>query len=445
MKLTIIGTGYVGLVTGACFANAGHTVTCLDINKKKINNLKKGIMPIYENNLETLVLSNYKRKRIDFTHKKDEAINFADIIFIAVDTPPKNDGTPDMSQVKQVVIDIAQYMTSEKIIVQKSTVPVGTSDFISTLIKKTHKKLKKKDIPFYIVSNPEFLKEGSAIEDFIKPDRIIIGLNDDKHKPIFNEIYAPFNRKSTKIQYMDIRSAELTKYASNALLATKISFINELANIADGLGVDIEKVRQGIGADKRIGYDFLYPGCGYGGSCLPKDINALINSATNIDHKPILLSSVNKVNNSQKLYICKKVKQYFKDDLKGKVIAVWGLAFKPNTDDIRFAPSIDIINYLLKNKCKVKAYDPIASLKKNDIYMHKDYSETSSSKKAVLNSDALVICTEWKEFWGIDLKELKKIAKSLIIFDGRNIYDLDKIKKEKVIYYGIGRSVTSFN
>ena len=442
MKLTIIGTGYVGLVTGVCLANSGHHVTCLDIDKKKINNLNKGIMPIYENNLKSLVETNFKKNRIKFTHNISQAINYSNIIFIAVDTPPKKNGQPNMNQISKVAQDIATFMTSEKIIVQKSTVPVGTSDFIIDIIEKTFKKIKKNPIKFSIASNPEFLKEGTAIDDFMKPDRIIIGTNNFEHKAIFDEIYSPFNRKSTKIQYMDIRSAELTKYAANAILATKISFINELSNIADKLDVDIENIRKGIGADKRIGYDFLYPGCGYGGSCLPKDINALISSSKDVQHNPLLLTSVDKVNAKQKLYLCDKIKKHFKNKLSGKKIGIWGLAFKPNTDDVRFAPSIDIVKYLLSKGCVIKAYDPIASLSKLNIISHRNYKEVRTFDKAIRKSDALVICTEWKEFWGIELSLIKKLLNTPVIFDGRNIYDLEKIKENHITYYGIGRKKT---
>ena len=306
----------------------------------------------------------------------------------------------------------------------------------------TFKKIKKNPIEFSIASNPEFLKEGTAIDDFMKPDRIIIGTNNFEHKAIFDEIYAPFNRKSTKIQYMDIRSAELTKYAANAILATKISFINELSNIADKLDVDIENIRNGIGADKRIGYDFLYPGCGYGGSCLPKDINALISSSKDAQHNPLLLTSVDKVNAKQKLYLCDKIKKHFKNKLSGKKIGIWGLAFKPNTDDVRFAPSIDIVKYLLSKGCIIKAYDPIASLSKLSIISHRNYKEVSTFDKAIRKSDALVICTEWKEFWGIELSLIRKLLNTPVIFDGRNIYDLEKIKENHITYYGIGRKKT---
>ena len=310
MKISIIGTGYVGLVTGACFAEIGHDVICLDNNKKKINNLKKGILPIYENNLERIVMFNLKEKRLNFTTSIKDSMKFSNIVFIAVDTPQKKNGEADLASIKNVCVDIAKYIEPGTILVQKSTVPVGTSEYIKKTINKNLSK-SRKSTPFSIVSNPEFLKEGTAVDDFMKPDRIIIGLDDNSLKDLFKNIYLPLDRKFNKIQFMDVKSAELTKYASNAMLATKISFINELANIADCLGVDIENVRKGMGADKRIGYEFLYPGCGYGGSCFPKDINALIYSAEKKLYKPNLLKAVEKLNNDQKVSLISKNFQIF--------------------------------------------------------------------------------------------------------------------------------------
>ena len=440
MKLTIIGVGYVGLVTGACFSDVGHNVSCLDINKKKINNLNKGILPIYENGLEKLVAKNTKVKRLSFTSIYSEAINHSDIIFLAVDTPSKSDGSADLTSIKKACISIAENMTSNKIIVEKSTVPVGTSDVILNIITKKLKALKK-DLSVEIASNPEFLKEGSAIEDFTRPDRIIIGTNNGHIRKIFDNIYKPFNRKSNKIQYMDIKSAEFTKYAANSMLATKISFINDLSIIADKLDVDIENIRLGIGSDKRIGYEFLYPGCGYGGSCFPKDVNALIGTAKKYSHNSSLLKAVNNTNDKQKIYLFSKMKKFFKNNFKGKKIGVWGLAFKPNTNDIRYAPSIEMIKLVLKNHASVIAYDPIASLKElPEIYNNSRYKETNSYTKALKNVDALLICTEWKEFWSIDTSIFLKLMKTPVIFDGRNIYPLDKFKDTSIKYHGIGRN-----
>ena len=438
MKITIIGTGYVGLVTGACFADAGHTVTCLDNNKLKIENLKQGIMPIYEKKLKNLIESNYREKRLFFTTSYKDALKSSKIVFIAVDTPPKKNGQANLSSIKNVCIELSKYIKAGLIIVEKSTVPVGTSDYIKKTIKSNLAK-SKRNLKFHVVSNPEFLKEGTAIDDFIKPDRIIIGLEDLSLKEIFENLYRPFNRRYEKIHFMDIKSAELTKYAANAMLATKISFINELSNIADKVNADIDFVRKGIGADKRIGYEFLYPGCGYGGSCLPKDVDALINIALTNKYNPDLLSSVAKVNQRQKIAMYKKVKQFFKDKLKGKKISIWGLSFKPNTDDTRSAPSIDTIKSLIKDGAIINAYDPVASLKKDFSKFKKNYSESSNAMDTIKKADALLIFTEWKEFWSIDLNIFKKLMKQPVIFDGRNIYTPKIMKKYKIKYFSFGR------
>ncbi len=438
MKITIIGTGYVGLVTGACFADAGHTVTCLDNNKLKIENLKQGIMPIYEKKLKNLIESNYREKRLFFTTSYKDALKSSKIVFIAVDTPPKKNGQANLSSIKNVCIELSKYIKTGLIIVEKSTVPVGTSDYIKKTIKSNLAK-SKRNLKFHVVSNPEFLKEGTAIDDFIKPDRIIIGLEDLSLKEIFENLYRPFNRRYEKIHFMDIKSAELTKYAANAMLATKISFINELSNIADKVNADIDFVRKGIGADKRIGYEFLYPGCGYGGSCLPKDVDALINIALTNKYNPDLLSSVAKVNQRQKIAMYKKVKQFFKDKLKGKKISIWGLSFKPNTDDTRSAPSIDTIKSLIKDGAIINAYDPVASLKKDFSKFKKNYSESSNAMDTIKKADALLIFTEWKEFWSIDLNIFKKLMKQPVIFDGRNIYTPKIMKKYKIKYFSFGR------
>jgi UDPglucose 6-dehydrogenase len=437
MKITIIGSGYVGLVTGACFSEVGHDVVCLDNDLKKIKKLKNGNIPIYEPKLESMIISNVKKKNLHFTTSYKNAVAHADVIFIAVDTPSKKNGDADLSAVKNVSVSIAENMYSHKIIVQKSTSPVGTYDFIRKNIKNSLKKNNKK-ITFDLASNPEFLKEGSAINDFMRPDRIIIGIENNGLIKIFDQIYKAFNRKSYKIQYMDIKSAELTKYAANAMLATKISFINELANIADMVGANIDKVRNGIGADKRIGYEFLYPGCGYGGSCFPKDIKALNHIAEKHDYKAKLLDAVDQVNEYQKDILFKKIKSYYGSNLKGMTIAVWGIAFKPDTDDIRYAPSINLIKKLVRAGVTIKAYDPIATLKENYKFNPNMYKECNNALNAIKNSDALVICTEWKEFWSIDPLKFKKLLKSPVIFDGRNIYSSDVMKKQGITYIGIG-------
>lgn len=438
MNITIIGCGYVGLVSGTCLSDIGHNVMCLDIDKNKIKNLQKGVMPIYEDGLDKMVTLNVKKKRLTFTSSYKQAISHSNVIFLCVDTPSKKNGMADLSSIKNTCISISEYMDSDKIIVEKSSVPVGTSDLIRNIISKSLKRFNK-DYDFNIVSNPEFLKEGSAIIDFIKPDRIIIGIDDIKLKPIFDEIYLPFNRKFDKIQYMDVKSAELTKYAANAMLATKISFINEIANIADKVGVDIEYVRKGIGADKRIGTEFLYPGCGYGGSCFPKDIKALISTSKENNYDAKLLKSVDDINNAQKEILSQKISSHFKNQLSGKKFAVWGLAFKPNTDDIRYAPSINIINFLLSKKATVKAYDPIASI--NNFVNSKlgSYIEVNSAQSALKEADALVICTEWKEFWSVGNEIFLNYMNKPVIFDGRNIFSPKKMESANIVYYGIGR------
>tara|TARA_B100000029_G_scaffold513995_1_gene615256 strand:+ start:5133 stop:6461 length:1329 start_codon:yes stop_codon:yes gene_type:complete len=436
MKITVIGIGYVGLVTGTCLSEIGHDVICLDIDKKKINKLKKGILPIYEKSLKELVKSNIRKKRLKFTNSYKLAIEHSNIIFLAVDTPQDRNGDTNLTSIKESCISISKYMNNHKIIIEKSTVPVGTNIVIKNLIENNLKKLNK-NITFSIVSNPEFLKEGNAVEDFMKPDRIIIGLDNNKLKTIFEEIYSPFNRKLNKIQYMDINSAELTKYASNAMLATKISFINQLSIIADKYGVDIEKVRKGMGADKRIGTEFLYPGCGYGGSCFPKDINSLIHTAKKKSYNATLLKAVHNINEDQKNYLFLKIKKYFKNKIKNKTFAVWGLSFKPNTDDVRNAPSITLVNAILKHGGKVKAYDPVATILTN--IKNKNYSEHKSAIKVLKNSDALIICTEWKEFWSVDLDIFIKNLNNPLIFDGRNIYNPKKMKNHNISYFAIGR------
>ncbi|MBT3549234.1 MAG: UDP-glucose/GDP-mannose dehydrogenase family protein [Gammaproteobacteria bacterium] len=439
MKITIIGCGYVGLVTGACMSDIGHDVLCLDIDAAKIKKLNKGVIPIYEKGLDSIVSFNLKKKRLNFTTSYKKAVTHSDIIFIAVDTPSKKNGDADLSSIVKTSQSISQHMSRDKIIIEKSTVPVGTSDYIQTIIMKGLK-LRNKKLNISMVSNPEFLKEGSAVDDFMKPDRIIIGLDNQELQHIFNEMYLPFNRKYNKIHYMDVKSAELTKYAANAMLATKISFINEIAILSDKLGVDIESIRKGIGADKRIGKEFLYPGCGYGGSCFPKDVKALISTAKKISVETSLLKSVHQVNDAQKQYLVEKVKHIFKNKIKGKKFAIWGLAFKPNTDDVRDAPSITIIKSLLNGGAHVIAYDPIASLA--EIINSSRYNEVSTAISALHDVDALIICTEWKEFWSINTDIFIDNMKKPIIFDGRNIFSPEKMMRNSIEYYGVGRGLS---
>ncbi len=438
MKIVIVGTGYVGLVSGACFSDIGHDVLCLDKDKNKIAKLKKGIIPIYEPGLERIVKFNLKEKRLNFTTSWKEVFNFTNIIFIAVDTPQKSNGSADLSSIKEVCKEISKHLLPNSILIQKSTVPVGTSDVVKNLIIKNLPK-SKKNINFSMVSNPEFLKEGSAVNDFMKPDRIIIGLENDDLIDTFKSLYLPLDRKFNKIHFMNIKSSELTKYAANAMLATKISFINELANIADLLRVDIEDIRKGMGADKRIGYEFLYPGCGYGGSCFPKDVNALIHTAKSKSYHPYLLSAVEKINNKQKLIICRKIMKHFKNNIRKLKFAIWGLSFKPQTNDTRFAPSIEIVNFLLSKGAFVRAYDPISSIKDAVNSNIKNYREVKTSKEAINNADALIICTEWKEFWSVDPMSFIEKMNKPVIFDGRNIYSPNSMMRNDISYYAIGR------
>ena len=438
MNITIIGTGYVGLVTGLCFASVGHDVVCLDNDKKKVKLLNAGKPTIYENNVSEYLEKNLKRKRIQFTSSYIKAINHSNIVFIAVDTPPKKSGESDLTSLKKVCKSVSKVSQKDLIIIEKSTVPVGTHIIIKNIIEKeSNYKIKVK-----IVSNPEFLREGCAINDFIKPDRIVIGTDDLSLHDIFKEIYAPFNRKMDKIQFMDIKSAELTKYASNAMLATKISFINEIANIAEVIGANIDFVRKGIGADSRIGHEFLYPGCGYGGSCFPKDLKSLIHTSKKKSYKPELLQSVEDLNKRQKILPYIKIRKYYKNDLKNKKIAVWGLSFKPNTDDTRFAPSIDIIEKLLSSGAFVSAYDPVASLLSLFNRYKKRYRESKTSLSAIHKADALIICTEWKEFWSIHPNEFKTRMISPVIFDGRNIYNDKIMSNAEIIYFPIGKKLS---
>jgi UDPglucose 6-dehydrogenase len=440
-KIIVIGTGYVGLVTGTCFAEMGNEVICVDIDSKKIENLKKGIIPIFEPGLEQLVLSNYQSKNLDFTTNLSEFIDDAKIIFIAVGTPMGDDGSADLQYVIAVAEQIGQLMTKPLIIVDKSTVPVGTADKVKETIAKELQKRNSK-INFSIVSNPEFLKEGDAIIDFMKPDRVVIGADNQEAMDVMHQLYAPFIQNDSQFISMDLRSAEMTKYAANAMLATKISFMNEIANICELVGADVNHVKNGIGSDKRIGYSFINPGCGYGGSCFPKDVQALNKIALENDYTPTLIQAVETVNNNQKLVIANKVITRFGYDLTGKTFAVWGLAFKPGTDDMREAPAIYVINELTKRGAKIKAYDPKAINEAKHHYLrgNKSVSYFENKYDILNNSDALILLTEWKEFRSPDFDLIKEKLNSSIIFDGRNQYGSFNLAEKGFEYYQIGKN-----
>jgi UDPglucose 6-dehydrogenase len=438
MNVTIFGTGYVGLVTGACFAESGNNVTCVDVDEKKIEGLKNGIIPIYEPGLEELVIQNHAAGRLHFTTDAKEGIDNGRFIFIAVGTPPNEDGSSDLKYVETVATTIGDHLTQPAIVVDKSTVPVGTADRVREIIRE-RLDARVVEVPFDVVSNPEFLKEGAAIDDFQRPDRIIIGAESDEAIEAMRQLYAPFNRNHNRIIVMDIRSAELTKYAANAMLATKISFMNEIANIAERVGANIENVRIGIGSDDRIGYNFIYAGIGYGGSCFPKDIRALVNTAQTNGYHPRLISSVEEVNQDQKQVMIGKVVDHFGEDLSGKTFALWGLAFKPKTDDMRDAPSREIVEGLWARGAKVQAYDPEAMDSARAIYGDReDLVLTESRDDALENADALIIATEWRQFRSPDWEKLRTTLREPVIFDGRNIFDPARVTREGFTYYGIG-------
>jgi UDPglucose 6-dehydrogenase len=439
MKISMVGTGYVGLVTGTCFAEMGNEVICVDIDEKKIEKLKNGIIPIYEPGLETMVKENYERGTLHFTTDIKEALEQTDVIFIAVGTPQGEDGSADLQYVLKVAEEIGRGMTHEMIVVDKSTVPVGTADKVKEVIQRELDK-RGVNIPFHVVSNPEFLKEGNAIEDFMKPDRVVIGADSEKAMDVMKELYAPFTHNHERFIAMDIRSAEMTKYAANAMLATKISFMNEIANICERVGADVNKVRVGIGSDRRIGYSFIYPGCGYGGSCFPKDVQALARIAEDVGYTPRIIKSVEAVNRAQKKVLAQKVIDRFGEDLHGKTFAVWGLAFKPETDDMREASAITIINELTKRGAKIKAYDPKAMDEAKHFYL-KDNSNVEYVKSkydALDDADAMLLVTEWKEFRSPDFAEMKQRMKQPVIFDGRNQYDAKRLAKKGFEYHQIG-------
>ena len=439
MRVSIIGTGYVGLVTGACMAQMGNSVFCVDVDRKKIDNLKRGVIPIYEPGLEPLVTENYKAGTLRFTTDIKEAIDNSELCCIAVGTPMGEDGSADLQHVLQAAGDIGKNMTHYMLIVNKSTVPVGTADKVRDVVRSELNK-RKVEIPFDVVSNPEFLKEGAAVEDFMRPDRVIVGVDNPKALEKIKELYMPFTRSHERFIAMDIKSAEMTKYAANAMLAAKISFMNEIANICERVGADVNKVRVGIGSDSRIGYSFIYPGCGYGGSCFPKDVRALERLATENKYTAKMLRAVQEINESQKLVLVHKVIKKFGEDLSGHVFAVWGLSFKPETDDTREASSIAIIRELTKHGAKIKAYDPRAMNVAKEYYL-KDLKnvEYADSKYAALSgADALLLVTEWKEFRSPDFDEMARRLKNKIIFDGRNQYSREKLNEIGFEYFQIG-------
>jgi len=440
MKITVFGTGYVGLVTGACLADVGHQVMCVDVDQAKIEGLKSGVIPMFEPGLEPMVKGNFAEGRLRFTTDAAEGVAFGELQFIAVGTPPDEDGSADLKYVLAVARTIAQHMTSRKVVIDKSTVPVGTADRVRAAMEGVLAE-RQVEVPFDVCSNPEFLKEGAAIQDFTQGARIVIGTDSEYVRGRMRECYAPYSRNHDKLVFMDVRSAELTKYAANAMLATKISFMNEMAQLAERLGADIEQVRLGIGSDPRIGFQFIYPGCGYGGSCFPKDVQALARTAAEIGYEAQLLEAVEAVNNRQKNILFQKLVKAFDGDLRGKTIAVWGLSFKPNTDDMREAPSRVLMESLWNAGAKVQAYDQEAMHETARIYGHRDDLRLVASRdETVEGADALVICTEWKQFRAVDFDWLKTQLRSPVLVDGRNMFNPQQVKAAGLMYYAVGRA-----
>lgn len=441
MKVTVFGIGYVGLVQAAVLADAGHDVVCVDVDEKKVEDLKLGIIPIYEPGLEPLVRENYAKGTLKFTTDAADGVKHGEVQFIAVGTPPDEDGSADLKYVLAVAETIATHMEKKQILVDKSTVPVGTAEKVAAKVAQVLKKRKREDLKFDVASNPEFLKEGSAVADCMRPDRIIIGTSCEETEEVLRELYAPFNRNREKIIVMDVRSAELTKYAANCMLATKISFMNEIANLAEKLGADVEMVRQGIGSDPRIGYHFIYPGAGYGGSCFPKDVQALIKAADNIDFDADVLKAVELRNAKQKQVLFDKIAQHFGNDLSGKTFALWGLSFKPNTDDMREAPSRVLMEALWKAGAKVQAYDPEAMDEAQRIYGDRDDLTLCGTKESCLKgAHALIIVTEWQNFRAPDFDLMKAQLREPVIFDGRNLYMPRRVQQRGFTYHSIGRA-----
>src|SRR5215207_6493929 len=435
MKITVVGTGYVGLVTGTCLAETGNHVCCVDIDERKVNKLRNGQITIYEPGLEKLFERNLKEERLSFTTDLKEGLDQAEIVFLALPTPPGEDGSADLKYVLGVARDIGELLTEYKIIIDKSTVPVGTAEKVHAAIARNY------NGEFDVVSNPEFLREGVAVEDFMKPDRIVIGTTSERAKALLIELYTPYVRQGNPIIFMDERSAELTKYAANAFLATKISFMNEIAQMCERLGADVDMVRRGIGSDDRIGKRFLFPGIGYGGSCFPKDVKALMKSAKEVNYDFKILNAVTTVNENQKVHLVNKIKRYF-GALKGKHFAIWGLAFKPNTDDIREAPALEIIGALLEEGASVTAFDPEAmSNVKNILGDRISYAETQYD--CLERADALIIATEWNEFRTPDFEKINTLMKDAVIFDGRNVFDVQTMEKKGFHYESIGRPLVN--
>lgn len=437
MKITIIGTGYVGLVTGACFAETGATVHCVDIDKEKIDKLNQGIVPIYEPGLDEMIDRNMKKKRLFFTTDISEALKESEAAFICVGTPSDKDGSADLRYVLSVARDIGKNLDHYMVVVTKSTVPIGTSEKVRAAVQEELDK-RGVNIEFDVASNPEFLKEGDAINDFMKPDRIVIGTDNPRAEEVLRRLYKPFLLNGHPILFMDIPSAEMTKYAANAMLATRISFMNELSRLCEKVGADINWVRKGIGSDPRIGPKFLYAGIGYGGSCFPKDVKALIKTGQDHGVDLSIIKAVENVNNTQKKILVKKVLNHYNGDIKDKIFSIWGLSFKPNTDDMREAPSIDIINGLLEHGAKVKAYDPVAIENAKKIFGDK-IEYTQDQYEALIDSDGLLLVTEWNEFRFINYKVASRLMRNKVIFDGRNIYEPREVREKGFVYYGIGR------
>lgn len=436
MKIAVVGTGYVGLVTGTCFAETGNQVTCVDIDKSKVEKLSNGQITIYEPGLEKIFLRNLKEGRLHFTTNLAEGVKDAAIVFLALPTPPGEDGSADLKYILGVADDLGKILTDYKVIVDKSTVPVGTADKVQAAIAKNFKG------EFAVVSNPEFLREGVAVEDFMKPDRVVVGTSDDRAKKIMTELYAPFVRSGNPVIFMDEKSAELTKYAANSFLAVKISFMNEIARLCERLGADVDMVRKGIGSDERIGKRFLFPGIGYGGSCFPKDVQALVKSSSEVSYDFEILNAVMKVNEEQKLFLMPKINAYFNNDLKGKRFALWGLAFKPNTDDIREAPALYMIDALTEAGATVHAYDPEAMPNVKQVVGDKiDFA--ASQYEALENADALIIATEWSEFRTPEFEKITALLNNKVIFDGRNVYDREQMKQLGFFYESVGREKVS--
>lgn len=436
MKIAVIGTGYVGLVTGTCFAETGNQVICVDIDKNKVEKLSSGHITIYEPGLEKLFLRNQKENRLLFTTNLEEGIRDAQVIFLALPTPPGEDGSADLKYILGVADDLGKIIKDYKVVIDKSTVPVGTADKVRAAIAKNA------NVEFDVVSNPEFLREGVAVDDFMKPDRVVIGTSSERAKKTMNDLYAPFVRQGNPIIFMDEKSAELTKYAANSFLATKITFMNEIAQLCELLGADVDMVRRGIGSDDRIGKRFLFPGIGYGGSCFPKDVQALVKSSSDVNYQFKILDAVMDVNEKQKLHLVPKIKHYFGGDLKGKRFALWGLAFKPNTDDIREAPALYIIDELTKAGATVAAFDPEAMNNVQKLvgdkimFVHSQYD-------ALHDADALIIATEWSEFRTPDFNRIKGLLKNQAIFDGRNLFDLNQMEEQGFYYVSIGRRLVN--